>query len=330
MTAKSARAIRIEVSPEENGRTVQRLLHDHAELSHSRAKGLIASGGVRRNGRPIDRSDTRVRAGDVIEAAFDPERRYREAPPALRGGAGFRIVYQDDDVVVVEKDAGVLTVPTPSREDDALVQRVEGAYKKRGFRSSDLHVVHRIDRFTSGLVVFARHAIARDRLRRAFASRVPERVYLAVVEGRLAEEGGRLQHRLVEDPKSYKVRVALPGETGRHASCRWSVVERFEHATLVEVTLETGRRNQIRAQFAGEGHPLVGDIPFGSRSALISRTALHAHRLGFDSPSKREPLRFESEPPRDFRDLLRALRRGAAPRPGGEPTRPPSRERRCK
>jgi 23S rRNA pseudouridine1911/1915/1917 synthase len=236
--------------------------------------------------------------------------------------------------VVVDKDAGILTIPTADQRGESVAENLAEIYRRRGFKSPEVSAVHRIDRYTSGLVAFARHGAARVALRREFAACRPERVYAAVIEGRPPAGAGRLEHRLVENAQSLKVAVTAAPREGRRATCRYRLVEAFAHAALLEVTLETGRRNQIRVQFAAEGHALVGDLAYGRPSAWIDRTALHAHRLAFDAPSGKR-LSFESAPPKDFRELLRALRRGVAPQaepalpePSPRPTRPRAAGRR--
>lgn len=307
------------------GLTVQRALHDAAGLSHADAKGIIAAGLARVNGTTTHRPDQRLAPGDLLEAAWDAQRRYKAPRAAALKGPGFRVVHEDDDVVVVEKAPGVLTVPAPNDKSVSLLDRLEHHYRKRGLRGVSLEAVHRIDRYTSGLVAFARHGTARVALRSEFAGGRPERVYLAVVEGRLPDERGRLRHRLAENPKSLKVHTVPAGAEGRDAACSYRVLERFADATLVEVRLETGRRNQIRVQFAAEGHALVGDVGYGRPSPLLGRVALHAFRLGFRSPSGKD-LVFQSDPPKDFRDLLAALRRSADDRV--RPRRAPGRRYR--
>ena len=302
------RRLRFTCPPGGAGITVQRALHDAAGLSHADARGIVAAGLARVNGVTVDRPARRLREGEVLEASWEVARRYKAPRTAALKGPGFRVVHEDDDVVVVEKAPGVITVPAPTDKGISLLERLEHHYRRRGVRGASLEAVHRIDRYTSGLVAFARHGAARSALRSEFARGRPERVYLAVVEGRLEEERGRLTHRLAENPKSLKVHVVPDGAEGRDASCRWRTIERFEDATLVEVRLETGRRNQIRVQFAAVGHPLVGDVAYGRPSPLIQRVALHARRLAFHAPSG-EKLEFESEPPRDFLGLLGALRR---------------------
>lgn len=297
------------------GRTVQRQLHDLLGMSHQAARGLIDAGGVRCNGRVVTRADHRLAEGDRLEAAWDPARRYRPSP-APTSGAGFRVLHEDEALAVVEKEAGVLTVPAPGHAGPSLAERLEEGWRRRGHKRARAHVVHRIDLYTSGLVVFARSRGAWEDLKAQFASGSPERVYLAVAEGRVDADSGRLVHHLTEHPKSFKVQATLPTDRGaRRAASRFRVLERFaDAATLVEVSLETGRRNQIRVQFASTGHPLVGDIAYGHPSPLIGRTALHAARLRFRHPLDGRPVDFRSEIPGDLRRLLRRLRAGHVPR----------------
>lgn len=302
----------IDASPDDAGRTVQRMVHDRLGVSNAEAKGLVASGCVTRNRRTVQKPDERVGAGDRIEVAVDEGRRYASAAHAPRGGEGWRVVHEDDDLIVVDKDAGILTVPTAAPVGDSLEELLLASYRKRGHKKPTLHVVHRIDRFTSGLVVFARHHPAAMELKRQFKERTPERIYLAVAEGSVEGDRGRLTHSLGENPKSLKIHVVALASEGSLASLRYRVIERFPHATLLEVTLETGRRNQIRVQLAAIGHPLVGDFSYGKPSMLIPRVALHAHRLAFDTPRGRKRLRFESPIPPDFKRLLARLKRGAS------------------
>ena len=298
----------LDATAEEAGRTVQRLLHERLGVSNAEAKGLIATGCVARNGATVARPDERIQTGDRLRVTSEPDRRYARSAPHRRGGEGWRVLHEDDDVLVVDKDAGILTVPTAAPAGDSLEEMVLESYRKRGHRKPAVHVVHRIDRFTSGLVVFARSHPAAMALKQQFAARSPERIYLAVVEGRLEDEGGRLTHVLAEHAKSLKVHVVAPGGAGRPASLRYRVLERLARATLLEVTLETGRRNQIRVQLAAEGHPVIGDVTYGTPSPLIPRVALHAQRLAFEMPRGRKRPRFESPVPADIRRLLALLR----------------------
>ncbi len=306
---------KVEAGESDAGRTVQRLLHEHLGVSNAEAKGLIASGCVARNRRTVTKPDERVYTGDRVVVAAEAGRRYAAGVRAPRGGPGWRVVHEDDDLIVVDKDPGLLTVPTAAPVGDSLEELLLASYKKRGHKKPTLYVVHRIDRFTSGLVVFARTHPAAMELRRQFKERTPQRIYLAVAEGKVQPDQARLTHSLGENPKSLKIHVVAKESDGRPASLSYRVLERFPHATLLEVALETGRRNQIRVQLAAERHPLVGDFSYGQPSSLIPRVALHAHRLEFDAPRGRKRLQFESEVPEDFSRLIKKLKGGASVTP---------------
>ncbi len=311
--------LRLHASAEDAGRTVARLLHDRGGISHAVAKGLIAAGAVRRNGERVARIDERLSEGDRVEAVVEADRSYRTPKRNRSSGPGFHVVFEDDHLIVVDKEAGFLSVPVPSLRGESLQDLLAARERLRGRRDPEVRAVHRIDRFTSGLVAYARDSRTWAALRRAFASGEPERVYLAVVHGVPDPPVGRLEHALREDARSLKVHVVPPGPGSRPSSLRYRLKERFDDAALVEVRLETGRRNQIRAQFAAERHPLVGDRTYGTDSPSIGRVALHAWRLALTHPVSGERLRFQAEPPSDFRKLLRTLRSAGAPitRPRG-------------
>lgn len=302
--------IRLRLGPAEAGRTLAAVIKAAGGLSHAAARGLIEHGLARLNGEAIRKPVHRVAEGDLLEVRFDPETRYREKGEP-RPGDGFTVVHEDPDLVVLDKEAGVPTVPVRPGAPGALVERVLDMYASRGVRSPRLWVVHRIDRFTSGLVLAARSAAAAERLKEQFRARSARREYLAVCEGIPEPPSGRLVSRLLEDPVSLKVRVAKGRTQGKEAITHYRVRVRFAGAALLEITLETGRRNQIRVQMAAAGHPLVGDRAYGRNSRLIKRVALHAARLGFEHPRSGKPILLESPLPSDMRALIGSLERGA-------------------
>jgi 23S rRNA pseudouridine1911/1915/1917 synthase len=303
--------ISLETGPECAGRTLAATLHKMAGLSHAMAKGIAAQGFVRVNGRVVRDPAHRVAQGEKIEARFDPDTRYHATPQSKRM-IGFRVMLEDDLFIVVDKDPGLLTVPAPAYPDDTLADRLLGMYAERGHRAPGLWVVHRIDRFTSGLVMFARTQEAAASLIDQFEKRRAHREYLAICEGVPMPREGRLQSWLAENPRSLKVAQTRDRSKGLEAICTYRVEEELSGTALVRVTLETGRRNQIRVQFAGIHHALVGDHTYGTASLLIPRVALHAARLGFIHPRTHKPVRVESPLPADMRKLLRRLRASAA------------------
>ncbi len=289
------------------GRTLASILREAAGLSHARSKGLILSGQVSVNGRPATEVARRLAAGDRIEASLAPAaaRKGRARPV---GGPGFRVLFEDPDLVVVEKHPGLLVVPAAPSSGEALVDRLLSMYASRGFRAPRLWVVHRIDRFTSGLVLFARTGAAAANLIAQFAARTALREYLAICEGIPPRPEGRLESLLAQKAASHQVLETSNRKLGRRASCRYRVLRRLKDAAFVQVTLETGRKNQIRVQFAGIGHPLLGDRTYGTRSPLIPRVALHAARLAFFHPKTGRRMTLESALPSDMNTVLRKLR----------------------
>lgn len=249
----------------------------------------------------------RLLPGERFAVEFDPHRRYQPRPRE-RAGRGYKVLFRDDHLVVVDKSPDLLTVPTSLREEESLVDRLLEAERGRGIRRAALFPVHRLDRDTSGLLLFARRKPAQEGLKAQFSEHSIDRRYLAVVEGRVAAETGRFESHLVEDPRSLKVHsTKRPGE-GKPAITEYRVTERLPRATVVSVRLMTGRKNQIRVHFAEAGHPLVGDRRYGRVSDAIRRTALHAMRLTFTHPDSGRKMTFQSPLPPDLRGLLRRLR----------------------
>lgn len=308
----------LEVTPEEAGRTLQAILHDRGGFSHSEARGLIDAGSVTLPARgragpakPIGPGEyaRRVAAGERYEVRVDPSRRYRPQPP-VRPGEGYTIIHQERELLVVEKQPRLLSVPTPLREEeDSLVDRLLEAERERGVRRPSLFLLNRLDWDTSGLLLFARSRRAFEGLESQFVRRTIERIYTAVAAGRVEPDEGTFQSRLVEDKKSLKVHTTRrPGE-GKEAITEYTVTERLPGATVLSIRLKTGRRNQIRVHFAEAGHPLLGDKSYGKASPLIGRTALHARTLRFLHPITGKRVEFDSTPPRDMRRLIKMLRK---------------------
>jgi len=322
------KTIIVKVPAEDSGRTLPAVLHDRAGFSHSEAKGLIDAGAIRGplsgrpgEGTPAERRPAVVRPGDYArrvvagehyEVRLDPARRYRPKPPP-RPGPGYKVVHDDRDLLVVEKEPRLLSVPTPLREEeDSLVERLIESERQRGVRRPALYALHRLDWDTSGLLLFARSRRAFESLEGQFKTRTINRLYVAVAEGTIGPEEGRFESRLIEDRRTLKVRTTRrPGE-GKEAITEYRVTERLPGATVLAVRLRTGRRNQIRVHLAEAGHPLIGDKSYGRSSPLIDRTALHARALRFIHPVSRKPVAFESPLPRDMRRLIKTLRRGSS------------------
>jgi 23S rRNA pseudouridine1911/1915/1917 synthase len=306
----------LKIAPEDVGRTLQAVLHDRGGVSHSEARGLIDAGAVHGPSevRPGDYA-RRVAAGERYEVRRDPERRYRPKPPPPPG-EGYSVIHDDREFLIIDKQPDLLTVPTRLREEDSLVERLLEVERQRGVRFPAMYALHRLDRDTSGLLLFARSRRAFEALQAQFTTRAIDRRYVAVATGTVEQDRGRLESRLVEDRKSLKMRSTRRPHEGKEAITEFEVKERLPGATVLDVRLRTGRKNQIRVHLAEAGHPLVGDRRYGKPSPLIDRTALHAASLTFEHPVTARRVSFESPLPRDLRRLIKTLRGG-----GGGPPR---------
>jgi 23S rRNA pseudouridine1911/1915/1917 synthase len=226
-------------------------------------------------------------------------------------GGDVQIVYEDDDLIVCNKPSGLLTVPIPKSAAENLYTMLREYVTGRGKIAL---TVHRIDRYTTGLVVFAKHKTARHSLVQQFLAHRPIRVYHALVRGVVKNKAGELVHRLKQVKTSFKNIIAAEGDPdGAIARCTYRVIEQYPKAALVEIHLDTGFKNQIRAQFSIIGHPLVGDIQYGKKRPdyLLDRQALHAYRLTFVHPRNGKPITFQADYPADFQAAIEKLKSGA-------------------
>lgn len=218
-------------------------------------------------------------------------------------------LFEDDAVVALDKPPGLLAVPIKGSDTPSAWSLLAAELKRRRQRA---FVVHRIDRFASGILLFAKTPRDRDALVAQFLAHTPGRQYLAVVRGSLSSHNGTLVHYFHRQGMYQQLRSAKDKHATR-AELRYSVDKQFAAATLVRVELVTGLQNQIRAQFAAIGHPLIGDRkyrPEESEERLIQRVALHAEGLQFRHPRTGETVSLHSKTPADFAHLVRALSRG--------------------
>jgi 23S rRNA pseudouridine1911/1915/1917 synthase len=230
------------------------------------------------------------------------------APRRPRLSREVAVLYEDDAVIVLNKPAGLLAVPIKGSDVPSALSLLIAELKPRRQRAL---IVHRIDRFASGILLFAKTDRDRDTLIKQFLAHTPVRQYLAVVRGRLKAESGTLVHYFRREGMYQQLRTARDPEAAR-AELRYSVERAFADATLVRVELVTGLQNQIRAQFSAMGHPLIGDRKYHRKEAeeqLIDRVALHAAHLEFAHPRSGESIMIECAPPADFQNLIQHLPR---------------------
>jgi 23S rRNA pseudouridine1911/1915/1917 synthase len=286
--------------------------------SRSRAGDAVARGRVFVNGVEAapDAGARLVRTGDIVRLWMDrPGSAGRTPKPRVRGPLD--IVHEDADLVVVNKPPGLLTVPLDGdSQADSVLALLHERYRSHGMRTP--LVVHRIDRDTSGLVVFALHPAARDALVAQFARRTPERVYLALVAGHPHPAAGTWHDRLAWNEEACLQRPARADDPdAKDAESEYRVVQTFADTSLVEVRLRTGRQGQIRVQAQLRGHALVGDRRYRPRpgaaghGVTFARQALHAQRLAFEHPADGRRVEFTAPLAGDLRQLVDLLRRQA-------------------
>ena len=249
------------------------------------------------NGRPVTQFNHPLAPGDVVAIRSD---RFAIAKTALP--SGIRIFFEDAAILVIEKPAGLLSMASESeREKTAYFQLTD--YLRHGSHEARdrVWIVHRLDRETSGLMVFAKTPRAKEILQTGWEQ--VEKIYEAVVEGRLKSDAGTFASDL-DESDMLKVRSAPPSALTRHTVTHFRVLARREWRTLVQLTLETGRRHQIRVHLADAGCPIVGDKKYGAKSDPAKRLALHACVLRFPHPETRQEMRFESPLPKDLAKLM--------------------------
>lgn len=301
------------VDEDEDGATlaaVVRALMDG--LSWNKSRDLVRTGRVQVDGQMRFDPAERLRAGALVEV--NPTGRRRSAPPLPED----RLVFVDSEVVVVRKPAGLLSVPWDDRDDrDTLIERTRITLREReGTRSGErdrLGVVQRLDKDTSGLLVFARTRRARKALEAQFRAHTIFRRYVALVHG--AAKAGVHESYLIADRGDGlrgSWRGKSPPKAAKKAITKVRVEEKLDGATLISCQLETGRQHQIRIHLAEAGHPLVGEPVYGrgyrGRRLPAPRPMLHAASLGFRHPVGDRPVRFEAPPPDDFCAALEQLR----------------------
>lgn len=297
------------VGADQSGR-VDRIVQHLVELSRSQVRGLFSNGCVTVNDTPCHDGGEVVAPGDAVHVRFDMHRRYHEGPRAWEDDA-FSIVFEDSHLIVVDKSAGVLTVPANPGEKDSLVHAVSRYLAHRGSRDR-AQVVHRLDRDVSGLLVFGKTRTVAEELQSQFEARKPDREYGAIVHGRVEPEG-TFESYLVT-AKSLQQYSTTKRDDAQLAITHYKLEGSAHGASFVRVKLKTGRRNQIRVHFADAGHPILGDPRY--RPDLSShpqwrakRLALHARTLGFDHPKTGKPLTFNSPLPAAMRSFMAGKKR---------------------
>ncbi len=293
-----------------DGERVDRLVSLVADVSRAEAARLVEAGAVMVDGRRVAAGKERVREGQVVE--FDEAAIAVARPPAPDPDVPVAVVYVDDEVVVVDKPAGVVVHPGAGSEHVTLVNGLLARFPELASvgASGRPGIVHRLDKGTSGLLVVARTPQAYDDLVAQLAARTVERRYLTLVWGIPDAASGMVDAPIGRSPRDpTRMAVVADGRPSRTRYERRAVFTSPAASALLECRLDTGRTHQIRVHLAAIGHPVVGDSPYGgARSPLaLSRPFLHAYRLAFTHPATRARLTFESPLPPDLAEVLAEL-----------------------
>jgi 23S rRNA pseudouridine1911/1915/1917 synthase len=266
----------------------------YPDSSRTTLRQMLQNSRVRVNGDTEKDARRVVEPDEILEVIAKSDQRV--LPP------GIAILHEDRDVIVILKSQGLLTVAT-EREREATAQAYLNAYL--GSAGEDrVQVVHRLDRDTSGVLVFAKNFFARERLKEQFMIHSVERIYVAIIEGAIDPPEGTIESNLFEQRDLKMVSVDAHPDA-KHAVTHYRTIATKGAYSMIEVTLETGRKNQIRAHLAEAGHPVAGDKMYGTKTNPLGRLGLHAKLLGFDHPTSGKHLVFTAALPKAFRDVLR-------------------------
>ena len=299
------------------GQRLDRALADASGLSRERIKALLGEGRITLGGRAVEQASLKPAAGTAFAIAVPAA-----APASAEAqDIALTIVYEDDDLIVIDKPAGLVVHPAAGNLDGTLVNAL--LHHCRGQLSgiggvARPGIVHRIDKDTSGLLVVAKHDAAHEGLARQFADHSIERAYLALTAGVPAPLAGTVRGAIARSSTNRKKMALVEDGRGKHAVTHYKTLESLgTSAALVECRLETGRTHQVRVHLSSIGHPLLGDPVYGRSPPRLRplltelafrRQALHAAVLGFVHPISGNQIRFASELPEDFRELCDALR----------------------
>ncbi len=239
----------------------------------------------------------------VLQKGQEVKVRWAKAPEE-RKYDGLKIVFEDEHLIVIEKEAGLLSMAT-EKEKRRTAYHLLSEHVKAQKPGNKIFIIHRLDRETSGLMMFAKSEAVQKKVQESWQSTTKERIYLALVAGVLRQPAGVINTNLVESEKSMMVYVTQNPERGQTAVTHYETIQKNARFSLLKVQLETGRKNQIRVHLQSIGHPIVGDKKYESRHDPINRLGLHAWVLAFQHPFTGEQLRFETAIPRKFLDVVK-------------------------
>ncbi len=275
------------------------LLAKMGGMSRSSIKSLLSHRQVSVNNKVTSQFNAIIKAGDVVSIT------------SARGNSELthpklRIVHEDDNLIVVLKKEGLLTVST-GKGDETTAFSILKNHVKKASTQNRIYVVHRIDRETSGVIVFAKNRETQLTLQENWHRIVTRRIYVAIVEGNVEKSKDTIESWLSENEKSLKIHSSTVENGGQKAVTHYKLLKQNEQFSLLELQLETGRKNQIRVHLQSIGHPIAGDKKYGSHSNPLGRMALHARLIEIIHPSTNKKVCFETPIPPEFLKMVRSV-----------------------
>lgn len=280
----------IELPVREESTLMDFIMRQMAGVSRNRVKDLLRGHGVTVDRKLATQFDYPVHPGEVVRIS-------RHKRSTELQNKNVKIVYEDKDIVVIEKAEGILSMA--SSQGQYCVKSVLDEYFRKRHFNCTAHVVHRLDRETSGLMIYAKNMEVEQILEHNWHDIVYDRRYVALVDGKVEQEGGTIRSWL-KDNKAYVTYSSPTDNGGKEAITHYRCLQGTDQYTLVELKLQTGRKNQIRVHMKDIGHPVAGDMKYGNGRNPIGRLALHAYRLNFYHPRTGERMEFETPIPHTF------------------------------
>ena len=266
----------------------------YPQSTKTKLRKMLTEGRVLVDGEPVYKAKKLLAKGNLVSVINRSEAMIKSPPPEARKQfSKLKIIFEDEYILVVDKPAGLLSVATEKLEKDTLHSRCVDHVKRQSERAW-CHIVHRLDRDTSGVMVFAKNRETKEHLQTQFAERDVKRLYHALVEGRPEQNDGTDSSWLIEDKHLHVKRVKSTFKGAKQSITHWRLEDQDEFVSLIEVIIETGRRHQIRMAMQLIGCPIVGDTIHGAKTNPLNRICLHATTLGFSHPSSNEFTQYDS------------------------------------
>lgn len=291
----------IEVLENEKVR-IDNYLSDKLDISRSKVQKLIKDGNILVNGQSVNVS-YKVKIGDVIEYSLDLNEDTDITPEDIP----IDIVYEDDDLLVINKASGMVVHPAPGHYTGTLVNALLYRFNLNSGEANRPGIVHRLDKDTSGLMLVAKNEFIHEKLSEMIGKKDVERKYLAIVDGLIKHDTGTIDAPIGRDANN-RQKMAVTDVNGKDSITHFKVLERFDNNTFIECILETGRTHQIRVHMNYIGYPINNDPLYGRGKATEFGQMLHSYSIKFNHPRTGKELSFRVDPPKEFMDKLEELR----------------------